>query len=108
MSYESRMLEEFKMPSRKEVEKALLISLLQHNGVIKEFGAEEEIVAEIANEFGLNEEQRNAVLERIYRKENRIVKSPLWHRLLYRAANSLAEQELVSNPKSTFKLTNKK
>jgi hypothetical protein len=108
MSYESRMLQEFNMPSRKDVEKSLLVSLLKHNGVIKEFGAEEEIVNEIANEFGLNDEQRNVVLERVYLKENRIVKSPLWHRLLYRAANSLSEQELVSNPKSTFKLINRK
>jgi hypothetical protein len=108
MSYESDMLEKFGMPTRKEVEQALLINLFKHNGVIKEFATGEEIVNEIADVFTLNENQRNAFLERIYRKENRIVKSPLWHRLLYRAAHSLAEQKLVSNPTSTFKLTNKK
>lgn len=108
MSYESDMLEKFGMPTRKEVEQALLINLFKHNGVIKEFATGEEIVNEIADVFTLNENQRNAFLERIYRKENRIVKSPLWHRLLYRAAHSLAEQKLVSNPTSTFKLINKK
>jgi len=51
MSYEGKMLHDLKMPSRKEVKHALLISLFKHNGVIKEFGAGEEIVDEIANEF---------------------------------------------------------
>ena len=100
MSYEGKMLEDLNMPSRKEVEQALLISLFRHNGVIKEFVAGEEIVNEIAAYFNLNENQRNAVLERIYRKENRIVRSPLWHRLLYRAVDSLAKQKLVSNPRA--------
>ncbi len=48
------------------------------------------------------------MLERIYRKENRIVKTPLWHRLLYRAADSLAKEKLVSRPTSTILLTKKK
>lgn len=108
MSYEGKMLLDLKMPTRKEVEQALLRTLFKHNGVIKEFATGEEIVNEIADEFYLNENQRNAVLERIYRKENRIVKTPLWHRLLYRAANSLAQQKFVSNPTSTLKLTNRK
>ena len=108
MSYESDMVEKFGMPNRKQVEHALLITLFRHNGVIKEFATGEEIVNEIAEIFALNENQRNIFLERIYRKENRIVKSPLWHRLLYRAAHSLAEQKLVSNPTSTYKLINKK
>jgi len=58
--------------------------------------------------FNLNEKQRTVVLERIYRKENRIVKTPLWHRLLYRAADSLAKDKLVSRPTTTILLTNKK
>jgi len=108
MSYEGKMLEDLAMPSRKEVEQALLKTLLKHNGVIKEFAAGEEIVDEIADEFNLKENQRTAVLERIYRKENRIVKTPLWHRLLYRAADSLAKEKLVSRPTSTILLTKKK
>jgi len=58
MSYESKLLEDFSMPPRKEVEPALLKSLFNHGGAIKEFGVGEEIVNEIANDFGLNEEQR--------------------------------------------------
>lgn len=108
MSYEGKMLEDFAMPTRKEVEQALLKTLFKHNGVIKEFATGEEIVNEIADEFNLNRNQRSAVLERIYRKENRIVKTPLWHRLLYRAADSLAKEKLVSKPTSTILLTNKK
>ena len=108
MSYEGKMLEDFAMPTRKEVEKALLKTLFKHNGVIKEFASGEEIVNEIADDFNLDNNQRTAVLERIYRKENRIVKTPLWHRLLYRAADSLAKEKLVSKPTSTILLTNKK
>lgn len=108
MSYEGKMLEDFAMPTRKEVEQALLKTLFKHNGVIKEFATGEEIVNEIADEFSLNKTQRTVVLERIYRKENRIVKTPLWHRLLYRAADSLAKEKLVSKPTSTILLTNKK
>lgn len=108
MSYEGKMLEDFAMPTRKEVEKALLKTLFKHNGIIKEFAAGEEIVNEIADEFNLSQPQRTVVLERIYRKESRIVKTPLWHRLLYRAADSLAKEKLVSKPTSTILLTNKK
>ena len=108
MSYEGKMLADYKMPTRKEVEQALLKTLFKHNGVVKEFAKGEEIVDEIANEFMLNESQRTAVLERIYRKENRIVKTPLWHRLLFRATDSLAKEKLVSKPTSTIHLTNKK
>lgn len=108
MSYEGKMLEDLEMPTRKEVEHALLKTLFKHNGVIKEFTTGEEIVNEIADEFGLKENQRTVVLERIYRKENRIVKTPLWHRLLYRAADSLAKEKLVSRPTSTILLTNRK
>ncbi len=108
MSYEGKMLEDLKMPTKKEVGNALLKTLFKHNGVIKEFATGEEIVNEIADEFGLKENQRTVVLERIYRKENRIVKTPLWHRLLYRAADSLAKEKLVSRPTSTILLTDRK
>jgi len=108
MSYEGKMLEDLAMPSKKNVEEALLKTLFKHNGVIKEFAAGEEIVDEIADEFALNEKQRNAILERIYRKENRIVRTPLWHRLLYRAADSLAKEKLITRPTSTILLTSKK
>ena len=102
------MLEDLKMPTRREIEQALLKSLFNHNGVIKEFGAGEKIVEEIANDFGLNEEQRTACLETIYKKENRVKYSYLWHRLLFRAADSLAKEKLVSRPSQTILLTNKK
>jgi len=108
MSYEGKMLEDLRMPTRKEVEQALLKSLFNHSGVIKEFGVGEEIVNEIADDFGLNEKQRTAYLETIYRKENRVKKSSLWHRLLFRAADSLAKEKLVSRPTQTMQLTNKR
>ncbi len=108
MSYEAEMLKKYGMPARNEVEEALLITLFNHNGTIKEFVTGEEIVSEIANKFSLNENQRTIALERIYHKENRIVKTPLWHRLLYRAADSLAKEKLVTRPTSTILLTNKK
>ncbi len=106
MSYEGKMLGQLKMPARTEVEEALLIALFRHNGVIKEFGSDEEIVIEIADSFGLNQEQRAAYLETVYRKENRVKKSLLWHRLLFRAADSLAKERMVSRPTQTLSLTN--
>jgi hypothetical protein len=108
MSYESKMLEDLRMPTQTEVEQALLKSLFNNNGVIKEFGAGENIVEEIADNFNLNEEQRAAYLETVYKKESRVKKSYLWHRLLFRAADSLAKAKLVSRPTQTFLLTNKK
>lgn len=108
MSYEGKMLEQLGMPMRNEVEQALLITLFNHNGVIKEFSLGELIVDELANDFNLSEKQLNAYLETIYRKENRIKKSSLWHRLLFRAADSLAKQKLVSRPRQTFQLTNRR
>jgi len=107
MSYESKMLEQFNMPSKEKVEQALLQALLNHGGVIKEFGVGQEIVDEIANAFGLNEQQRSAALETIYRKENRLKRANLWHRLLFRAADSLAKDKLVSRPTQTLQLTKK-
>lgn len=108
MSYESKMLEDLNMPTRREVEQALLKSLFCNNGVIKEFGTGEKIVDDIANDFGLNEEQRTACLETIYKKEDRVKKSYLWHRLLFRAADSLAKEKYVSRPTQTIRLTNKR
>lgn len=108
MSYESKMLQQLAMPTRKEVEQALLRALLQHNGVIKEFGSGEEIVEEIAGDFRLNEHQRSASLETIYRKESRVKKVFLWHRLLFRAADSLARENMVSRPTQTLQLTKKR
>ena len=96
------------MPKREEVEQALLISLYKHNGVIKEFGAGQEVVDEIADFFQLKKSQRTAFLETIYLKESRVKKSLLWHRLLFRAADSLAKRNSISRPTDTFVLTNKK
>jgi hypothetical protein len=108
MSYEKEMLEKYNMPARLEVEEALLKVLFKHNGIIKEFSSDEDIVEQLACVFALNEEQRKAILERTYFKENRIVKSPLWHRLLYRAASNLSSKKLITNPATTHFLTNKK
>jgi 5-methylcytosine-specific restriction endonuclease McrA len=108
MSYESNMLRKLSMPTRRHVEQALLRSLLRHGGVIKEFGSGQEIVHDIANEFGLNEEQRTAYLRTVYRKENRPKKSLLWHRLLFRAADALAKEKLVTRPTQTLQLTNRR
>lgn len=108
MSYESKMLSDLKMPSRVEVEKALLLSLFKRNGIIKEFSAGQEIVEEIANYFNLTDVQRQAYLETIYRKENRLKKSYLWNRLLFRAADDLANKGLISRPTQTFKLNHRR
>lgn len=108
MSYESETLKQLGMPSRKAVEQALLRSVLKHDGVVKEFGGSEEIVEEIANEFHLTKVQRSAFLESLYRKENRIKRTPLWHRLLYRATDSLAKEGLVSRPYETLRLTQRR
>ena len=108
MSYESKILQDYNMPTRGEVEQNLLIALFKHGGVVRDFSHNETIVNEIADNFNLNEEQKNIVLERIYKKENRIVRTPLWHRLLYRAGDALAKEKLVTRPTKTLKLTNKR
>lgn len=96
------------MPARAEVETRILKALLRHRGVLKEFAASADIVNEIADQFELSQQQRSATLERIYRKENRIVHSLLWHRQLFRAADSLAKSGLVSRPTATFQLSGKR
>lgn len=108
MSYEGAMLATLEMPTRQNVELALLKALFRHEGSIEEFGAGEHIVEEMANEFNLSDNQRTAVLETIYRKENRLKKSLLWHRLLFRAADSLATQNLITRPTDTLKITGKR
>ena len=102
------MLEEFNMPSKQEVQAALLIALFNNNGTIKEFGEGEEIVNDIATKFQLNEKQISAKLETIYKRENRIKKVSLWHRLLFRAADNLSKNHLILRPFETFSLFNKK
>ena len=108
MSYESRTLAELAMPARGQVQRALLRTLLKHGGVVKEFAAGEEVVDELADQFQLNLAQRAAALETIYRKENRPKKTLLWHRLLFRAADALASDGLVSRPTQTSLLTGKR
>ncbi|MDR0529903.1 MAG: HNH endonuclease [Zoogloeaceae bacterium] len=108
MSYESFMRNYFAMPEKQAVKDALIITIFKHSGNIKEFSSGEEIVSELADYFSLSMEQRNAVLERIYRKERRTVKTPLWHRLLYRAANELAKDRLITRPTETARLTGKR
>jgi hypothetical protein len=107
-SYEATMLAQLAMPSRQQVEQALLRALLRHGGVVKEFAKGEGIVDELADECSLNELQRSAYLETIYRKQNRLKKSNLWNRLLFRAADSLAKQSLVTRPTQTAQLTQKR
>lgn len=108
MSYEASMLATLEMPSRQKVEHALLTALFRYEGAIEEFGAGEQIVEEIADEFNLSHAQRTAFLETIYRKENRLKKSSLWHRLLFRAADSLAKEKLITRPTDTLKITGKR
>ena len=108
MSYESRMLEQLAMPTRTEIERALLRTLLKNGGVVKEFGTGQEVVDQLAEEFQLNKQQRTAALETVYRKENRLKKSLLWHRLLFRAADALASEGFVSRPTQTSQLTGKR
>jgi hypothetical protein len=108
VSYESRMLGQLAMPTRTQVGRALLRILLKHGGVVKEFGAGQEVVDQLADEFQLNRSQRTATLETVYRKEDRVKKSLLWHRLLFRAADLLASEGLVSRPTQTVQLTGKR
>jgi HNH endonuclease len=104
-SYEGAMLAQLAMPSRQQVEQALLRALLRHGGVVKEFATGEAIVDELADECALSKLQRTAYLETTYRKQNRLKKSNLWHRLLFRAADALAKQSLIMRPTETARLT---
>jgi len=105
MSYESQMMKDFQMPKLNGVEDAIIVTLFKHNGLIKEFSSNQEIVHEIADKFSLSERQRNAYLETIYRKEDRVKKSYLWHRLLFRAADILAKRKYITRPTDTYRLT---
>lgn len=107
-SYESAMLKQLAMPTRQQVAQALLRALLRHGGTVKEFAANELLVEELAAECRLNEAQRAAFLETVYRKENRRKRSNLWHRLLFRAADSLSNEQLVTRPTQTTKLTGRR
>ncbi len=102
------MLEQLAMPSRQQVEQALLRAFLRHSGIVKEFATGESVVNELADECALSKLQRSAFLETTYRKKNRLKKSNLWHRLLFRAADSLANQSLVTRPTETARLTQKR
>lgn len=59
MSYEGKMLLQFRMPTRSAVEQTLLRVLFKSGGVIKEFGAGEQIVDQVADEFELTKLQRS-------------------------------------------------
>lgn len=97
------------MPTRQQVQRALLQALVRHGGVVREFGsAGQDVVDEIAMELGLIEEQRSAVLQTVYRKENRLKISNLWNRLLFRAADSAAREGLITRPTQTLRLTKKR
>jgi HNH endonuclease len=108
LSYEAAMLKQLALPTRQEVAQALLKALIRHGGIIKEFGSNEAVVDEIAAECDLNEAQRAAYLETVYRKQNRRKRSNLWHRLLFRAADSLAKENLVTRPTQTIGLTGRR
>ncbi len=107
-SYEKLMYKEYQMPSRDHVAKILLQTLFRYQGMIDEFSANQKLVEEIAHIFHLTQKQREAKLETIYRKENRIKYSNLWHRLLFRSADYLARLELVSRPSQSVLLIQKK
>jgi len=108
MSYEGRMLKKLNMPARNDVEKTLIIALFNNEGSIKEFSSGENTVEELADYYNLSIEQRTAFLETVYQKENRVKKSLLWHRLLYRAADNLAKEKLITRPTQTLKITQKR
>lgn len=102
------MLEDLRMPTRADVEIHILRALLRNRGVLKEFASGVDVVDEIADKFALTPQQRTATLDRFYRKENRTVHSLLWHRLLFRAADSLAKAGLVSRPTATLQLSGRR
>ncbi|MFH0991619.1 MAG: HNH endonuclease [bacterium] len=106
MSYERKVFSELGLPSRDKVLKLLLTSLLNHKGVIKEFGSgNQEFVNELADSLLLSKKQRSFLMKTIVRKEGRLKTFPAWHRLLFRAADMAAKQKLLIHPKDTLKIT---
>lgn len=106
MSYESKTFKELSLPSRDEVIKLLLTSLLKHNGRVKEFGSgDQEFADQLADSIGLSDKQRNFQMQTIVRKEGRLKTFPAWNRLLFRAADIAAKQKLLARPKDTLRLT---
>lgn len=93
------------MPQRRQIEQSLLRAFLRQGGVIQKFNDKHDLVNTLADEFSLNLSQRTACLQTVYRKENRVKNAVLWHRLLFRAADALANRGLVSKPGQTFKKT---
>ncbi|MFH0992017.1 MAG: HNH endonuclease [bacterium] len=108
-SYERKVFKELALPTKETVIPVLLTSLLKHNGSIKEFGAgKQDFSDEIAERLGLSERQRSFLMQALVRKENRIKTFPAWHRLLFRTADLAAKCRLLSHPKETVILTQKR
>jgi hypothetical protein len=106
LSYESRVFKQLALPSREEVTRVLLTSLLSHNGRVKEFGSgDQQFADELADSFNLSTPQRTFQMQTIVRKEGRLKKWPAWNRLLFRAADFAAKQGLLARPKDTLRLT---
>ena len=109
MSYESKVFVQLALTSKEQVIQILLLALLKHGGVIKEFGSgNQEFSDEIADKLGLTKNQRMGLMQTIVRKEGRVKTFPAWHRLLYRSAAQAARQRLLSHPTQTLKITQKK
>ena len=109
MSYESKFFKELSLPNRDHVIHVLLMSLLKHNGYIKEFGSgNQEFVDELADSLGLSKHQRSFLMQTIVRKEGRLKTFPAWHRLLFRSADTAAKEKLLAHPKDTLKLTGRR
>ncbi len=109
MSYESRILRELKMPTKENVMRVLLVSLLRYGGTVKEFGSgDQQFADEIADDLDLSVAQRTTTMQTLVRKEDRIKRFPAWNRLLFRAADLAARREFLSRPTDTAKLTGKR
>jgi len=106
LSYESKVFKQLALPSREDVIRFLLTSLLKHNGRVKEFGSgDQEFADELAELLNLTTTQRTFQMETIVLKEGRLKRWPAWNRLLYRAADYAAKQGLLARPKETLRLT---
>jgi hypothetical protein len=106
LSYESKVFKQLALPSREDVIRFLLTSLLKHNGRVKEFGSgDQEFADELAELLNLSTTQRTFQMETVVRKEGRLKRWPAWNRLLYRAADFAAKQGLLARPKETLRLT---